>query len=131
MGRKPKGWQRFFWLFFPAFIDFCASSLNFASLVIIPGSIYSMLNSLTPFIVAILSICMLNMDLYVHNYIAFLFVIAGSVLVTLAGVIDFTDGGESSSNAIEDTGVFIAALIVLIISILFTGLQLVVEEILY
>lgn len=65
---------------------------------------------------------MLNMDLYVHNYVAFLFVVLGSLLVTLAGAIDFTEGGDASSSAIEDGAVYSAALIVLIISILFTGL---------
>lgn len=68
-----------------------------------------MLGSLSPFFVAIYSICMLNADLYVHNYIAFLFVIVGSFLTALSGVIDFTGGTKISpiTNPLEYAGMMI------------------------
>lgn len=80
-----------------------------------------MLNSLTPFIVAIYSICMLNADLFVHNYIAFIFVIIGSILVMLAGFLNFT-GTSSSSGSSYSTAENTFAFIILIISILLTAL---------
>lgn len=80
-----------------------------------------MLNSLTPFIVAIYSICMLNADLFVHNYIAFIFVIIGSILVMLAGFLDFS-GGNKNSNSTYTSAENGFAFIILIISILLTAL---------
>lgn len=99
------------------------------SLTVVSASIYSMINSLTPYFVAVFSICMLNADLYVHNYIAFLLVVIGSVLIALAGVLRFSGGNGIAP--VSDVGAYIGMLIMLFISLFFAALQLVTEEILY
>ena len=76
-------WTRFLWLGIPATADFITSMLQYTALNFIDPSIYQMLRGGIIIVIAITSVCCLNMRLVKRHYVGCAFVVIGIVIVGL------------------------------------------------
>ena len=63
------------WLALPASCDFCASTLMFIALTMVPPSVYQMMRGIIVVITALLSIIFLNRKLYRHHWTSLAFIV--------------------------------------------------------
>lgn len=111
-----------FILAIPAMCDLVGSSLTFLALLMMPGSVYQMIRGAVVFVIALFSYLFLKRRYYRHHYTSLFIVFVGLFLVGLSSVLNSDSKKESES---DDT---LMGIIVLLISLLFTGFQFISEE---
>ena len=94
-------WTRFLWLGIPATADFITSMLQYTALNFIDPSIYQMLRGGLIIVMAITSVCCLNMRLVKRHYVGCAFVVIGIVLVGLSNFIFPKEGGKAEHSTFE------------------------------
>ena len=105
--------------YIPATCDIIGSSLQFLGLTLINQSIYVMLRGGIPVVTAFLSVVFLGRKLYSHHYLGLALAVSG---ITIVGVSQFLDQTEENSSNM------ILGLILVLASLITTGIQFIVEE---
>jgi drug/metabolite transporter (DMT)-like permease len=104
----------------PAGFDFCGSSLTFVALTQSAASVYQMMRGFVVVIAAAMAVLFLGRKQYAHHIISLAIITSG---VTMVGLVSISNSGDSPGS--KTTGL---AIILLLISQLFTGGQFVTEE---
>jgi len=95
------------WLAIPASCDFCASTLMFIALTMVPPSVYQMMRGIIVVITAFLSIIFLNRTLYRHHWTALVMIVLGVAQVGYVSLVwpknhpdsPFAEGGSTAGGS--------------------------------
>eukprot|EP00727_Mastigamoeba_balamuthi_P006181 m51a1_g2182 putative solute carrier family 35 member f6-like (427) ;mRNA; f:103548-105167 len=134
--RKPMSWLDKLApiLVVPTFLDLLGSSISGIGLLYCSASVWQMLRGSIIVFTCILSTIFLKRKTPAYRWVAIVITICGLVLVGLSSVFSTQSGSDKSGSSEEETGVSagktVLGIVLVLVSQLISGLQMVVEEIL-
>ncbi|EAR87949.1 nucleotide-sugar transporter (macronuclear) [Tetrahymena thermophila SB210] len=124
--KSMKQFKDYLQVWIPAICDFISSTLNFTALNFIDSSVYQMLRGGTIIFTSIFSKWMFRKKFLAYRYVGIGQVVVGLVIVGMSNFFFF-----DSEDTHNDSSHKLMAIILLLISMVFNGLQYSYEELIY
>jgi drug/metabolite transporter (DMT)-like permease len=102
--------KQYFYLSIPATCDFCATLMQFFSLLFIAPSVWQMLRGGTVVIIAVASVMFLNRKLFRHHILGLILVVGGITLVGVSAIVNQGSDGPEADPAEQLLGICIMVL---------------------
>jgi len=104
----------------PAACDFCASTLMFVALTMVPNSVYQMMRGFVNVVTPFLSIIFLKRKQYSHHWVGVICIVLG--VAGVGAVCMYYESGDSSHGSVG------FGIVLILVAQLFAGIMMIVEE---